>query len=143
MWTQSGWRSDGQRFRLQISSAQHSTPAAAKTRREFPLYRREKVDFRCETSVNNRLLSDVMTLWLDLEASPVAGQLASAVLDLQGNLVQGELSIEIASLLFQILLEAGTLDLGHFRRITVSLSKSRFIISRDETHVYVVQTKAV
>jgi len=79
---------------------------------------------------------------LDLEASPVQGQLASAVLDLQGNLVRG--SLPTAPILFEMLAEAGSLltTKSSFRRLTVSFSDTRYVVSRDEHHVYMVQTKA-
>lgn len=81
---------------------------------------------------------------LDLESSPVQGQLASAVLDLQGNLVRGQLSPHDASILFQMLQETSNLqDLQQgFKRITVTYSAVRYIVARDESHVYIVQTRA-
>ena len=78
---------------------------------------------------------------LDLEASPLQGQTASAVLDLQGNVVRGGDALPDAVLLFEMLSEVGTLSLTSFRRMTVSFPTRRYIVSRDETHVYVVQTK--
>jgi hypothetical protein len=78
----------------------------------------------------------------DLEASPVQGQLASAVLDLNGNLVRGQLSPHDASLLFQMLAEVGSLGVENFRRLTVTFSSARYVVSRDENHVYMVQTRA-
>jgi len=78
---------------------------------------------------------------LDLEASPLHGQMASAVLDLQGNLVRGG-ALPDAAMLFEMLSEVGTLPLSSFRRMTVSFPSMRYIVSRDESHVYIVQTKA-
>ena len=48
-------------------------------------------------------------LTLNLEASPVQGQLGSAVLDLNGRLIQcgGQLSDHNAIILYKMLLEAG------------------------------------
>jgi hypothetical protein len=80
---------------------------------------------------------------LDLESSPVHGQIASAVLDLNGNVIKGKLPGDDAALLFQILVEAGSLNLERFRRLSVVYSGVRFVVSRDETHVYIVQTKAM
>ena len=79
---------------------------------------------------------------LDLDASPVQGQLASAVLDLRGNILRGQLAPSDANLLFQMLVEAGNLQLERFRRLTVTFSSVRYIVSRDETHVFIVQTRA-
>lgn len=80
---------------------------------------------------------------LDLEENPVPGQIASAILDLEGNLVKGTLSAREASLLFQMLVEAGSLQLSDFKRLTVTVSPTiRYVVSRDETHVFVVQTRS-
>ena len=79
---------------------------------------------------------------VDLESSPVQGQLASAVLDLQGNIVRGQLAPQDASTLFQMLAEAGSLDLDGFRRLTVTFPSVRYVVARDEAHVYIVQTRA-
>ncbi|CAB9496470.1 expressed unknown protein [Seminavis robusta] len=84
---------------------------------------------------------------VDLEASPVQGQLASAVLDLQGNMVRGQLSPPDADTLFRMLVEAGSLETtmegaGGFRRLTVTFSSIRYVVARDEEHVYIVQTRA-
>lgn len=82
---------------------------------------------------------------LDLEASPLQGQMASAVLDLEGNLVVGGGSeLPDAALLFEMLSEVGTLpSLTSFQRMTVSFPNTvRYIVSRDERHVYIVQTRA-
>jgi hypothetical protein len=82
---------------------------------------------------------------VDLEASPVQGQLASAVLDLQGNLIRGQLPAQDADTLFQMLVEAGALRNmeGGFRRLTVTCSTIRYVVARDEAHVYIVQARAV
>jgi len=80
---------------------------------------------------------------MDLEATPVQGQLASAVLDLNGNLVRGQLSPHDASLLFQMLVETANLkEIEGFRRMTVTFSSIRYIVARDDSHVYIVQTRA-
>ena len=81
---------------------------------------------------------------VDLDASPVQGQLASAVLDLNGNLVRGQLPSQDVDALFQMLVEAGALRNmeGGFRRLTVTFSTIRYVVARDETHVYIVQTRA-
>ena len=79
---------------------------------------------------------------LDLEVSPVQGQIASAVLDLKGNRIKGQLSSGDTTLLFQILVEAGSLNLEKFRRLTITYSSVRYVVSRDESHVYIIQTRA-
>jgi len=76
---------------------------------------------------------------VDLEATPVQGQLASTVLDLQGNIVRGQMEPQDASTLFQMLVEAGNLQLNKFRRLTVTYPTVRYVVTRDELHVYIVQ----
>jgi hypothetical protein len=96
---------------------------------------------------------------LDLEASPIQGQVTSAIMDLQGNLVtktspeQRTLDTTTTKLLYQIFLEVGSLHLPSFRRITISSSSLsmnitgdtantdrsiRYILTRDETLIYIV-----
>jgi hypothetical protein len=93
---------------------------------------------------------------LDLDATPVTGQLASAVLDAAtGAMVRGggssnsnnnnklSISEHNASILYQMLLETGQLkkELPIVRRLTVTYSHSRYIVTRDENHVYIVQVR--
>jgi hypothetical protein len=90
-------------------------------------------------------------LLLNLEASPIEGQVGSAVLDLQGNVVattsSHHQSIDSAAtkLLYQIFLEAGSLHLPSFRRITISASTAnndiRYILTRDDAYIYIVAQK--
>lgn len=82
---------------------------------------------------------------LDLEASPVQGQLSSAVLDLQGNLLRGPLPQQEAVILYQMLVEAGNLnDMSDFSRLTVTFPTSvRYVITRDQKYIYIVQTRMV
>lgn len=75
---------------------------------------------------------------LDLDDSTVQGQIASAVMDLKGNMVRGKM--QDAPLLFEMLVEAGALSLTSFRRLTVCFPETRYVVSRDPTHVYIVQT---
>lgn len=92
---------------------------------------------------------------LDLEASPVAGQVGSAVLDLQGNVLKASgtdqrlssvLDTSALQRLYQILLDVGSMKLPSFRRVIItpaSISASnealiRYILSRDETFIYVI-----
>jgi hypothetical protein len=87
---------------------------------------------------------------LDLEASPVQGQIASAVLDCNGTFLRGQLAPVDASLLFQMLVDAGsvlqqqnsTATHGEFRRLTVTCRTVRYVVARDDNHVYIVQTRA-
>ena len=73
---------------------------------------------------------------LNLEVSPIQDQIASAVLDLQGNVLtlttptnpNQTIDSTATNLLYQIFLEVGSLHLPSFRRITISsasLSGSR------------------
>jgi hypothetical protein len=102
---------------------------------------------------------------LDLEATPVTGQLACAVLDAAtGAMVRGDddsgtssrsssssrnskqttISEHNASILYQMLLETGQLkkELPIVKRMTVTYnSHSRYIVTRDEHHVYIVQVR--
>eukprot|EP00523_Entomoneis_sp_CCMP467_P014461 CAMPEP_0168773752 /NCGR_PEP_ID=MMETSP0725-20121227/4635_1 /TAXON_ID=265536 /ORGANISM="Amphiprora sp., Strain CCMP467" /LENGTH=103 /DNA_ID=CAMNT_0008823313 /DNA_START=13 /DNA_END=324 /DNA_ORIENTATION=- len=85
-----------------------------------------------------------------LDENPLSGQTASAVLDLKGQQVAGQLSLETSSLLFAMLQETAQLMNGDgdddeeeesVRRITVTLAESRFVVARDENHVYISQIK--
>jgi hypothetical protein len=135
---------------------------------------------------------------LDLETTPIIGQVASAILDLQGNLmapctivtppattqpaitpslnphdestttIRNSLSSSSSTVmdrttiqvLYQMFLEVGTLQLSSFRRMTVVSSSLhavaadsttattatnsyniRYIVSRDETNIYIVAQK--
>jgi hypothetical protein len=79
---------------------------------------------------------------IDLDASPVQGQLASAVLDLKGQMVRGQLDPRDADVLYKMLIEVGTLREPTFRRLTVTYPTVRYIVARDEMYVYIVQTRA-
>mmetsp|Transcript_124048 Transcript_124048/g.185397 ORF Transcript_124048/g.185397 Transcript_124048/m.185397 type:complete len:100 (+) Transcript_124048:233-532(+) len=91
---------------------------------------------------------------LDLEASPIPGQTGWAVLDLQGTVVRCQsLQDQDCKLLFQMLQESATIltaspannkeaeDIDGLRRLTVTFAQSRFVVTRDESHVYLVQTR--
>jgi hypothetical protein len=78
---------------------------------------------------------------INLETSPVPGQSHCAVLDLHGNRVHGDLSKHDATILYQMLVEVGSLALQKFRRMTVTFSSSRYILSRDENYVYIVKVR--
>jgi hypothetical protein len=89
---------------------------------------------------------------LDLEASPIPGQTGWAVLDLQGAVVRCQsLQDQDCKLLFQMLQESATVlsnkndddDTNNnnedgLRRLTVTFAESRFVVTRDESHVYLV-----
>lgn len=92
-------------------------------------------------------------MMLDLDTSPIPGQIGWAVLDTKGVLLQksNELVEKDIQLLFQMLqesavvstkssAEASTVDA--FKRLTVTFpGGTRFLVTRDEGHVYVVQTR--
>lgn len=80
---------------------------------------------------------------LDLENSPVPGQLGTAVLDLQGNLVHGgreAVSEKDAGILFEMFSQSSKVS-SDVQRLCVSFSGHRYVVTRDETHVYIVQTR--
>ena len=80
---------------------------------------------------------------VDLEVSPVQGQLGSVILDFNGQMVRssGLISPSQASVLFKMLLEVGMLQEEGFRRLTVSFPSTRYSVARDEAYVYIVQTQ--
>ena len=86
-------------------------------------------------------------IMLDLDVSPIQGQTAFAVLDLQGRVVKtsGNFPEQDVRLLFQMLLESTNLVVekqdGGFRRLTISLASSRYLVSLDESHIYLVHTR--
>jgi hypothetical protein len=79
---------------------------------------------------------------VDLELSPIQGQLASAIVNLQGQVVRGTLPHEDARLLYQMLAETSALQ-KPVRRLTVAYPSVKYIVARDEHHVYIVQTRAM
>ena len=100
-------------------------------------------------SKDSRNFVSVMSsaIMLDLDVSPIQGQTAFAVLDLQGRVVKtsGDFPEQDVRLLFQMLLESTNLVVetqdGGFRRLTVSLASSRYLVSLDESHIYLVHTR--
>jgi len=93
---------------------------------------------------------------LDLDVSPIAGQTGWAVLDLQGSIVKQSSSsfqqndLSILFQMFTLLPQEGDKQYGNeeigggWERMTVHCSGStRFIVTRDETHIYMVQTRGV
>lgn len=78
---------------------------------------------------------------LDLESSPVSGQMASAVLDLEGNLLRGQVPESEASILFEMFSQSAKVS-NDIQRISVSFASGyRYVMTRDETHVYIVQAR--
>ena len=77
----------------------------------------------------------------DLESSPVPGQLGTAVLDLQGGLLNSqEISEHDASILFEMFSESSKVT-SEVERLCVSLSGYRYVVTRDETHIYIVRAR--
>lgn len=77
----------------------------------------------------------------DLESSPVPGQLGSAVLDLQGSLIRGQqVSEDDARILFEMFSQSSKVS-SDVQRLCVSFSGYRYVVTRDESHVYVVQAR--
>jgi hypothetical protein len=79
---------------------------------------------------------------IDLDASPVQGQLSSAVLDLKGQMIRGQLNPHEAAILFQMLVEVGSLNEPSFQRLSVMVLGVRYVVARDENHVYIIQTRS-
>ena len=78
---------------------------------------------------------------LDLENSPVPGQLAAAVLDLQGTYLRGQaLSEHDAAILFEMFSQSSKVS-SDVQRLCVSFSGHRYVVTRDETHVFIVQAR--
>lgn len=88
----------------------------------------------------SKISEQVLPPPVDLEETPIHGQLGSAVLDLNGQVVRrnGLLSPHQAIILYKMLLEVGMLPEGGFQKMTVSFASSRYSVVRDESYVYVV-----
>ena len=100
---------------------------------------------------------------LDLDSDPIHGQVANAVLDLKGHLVHdGQISTNDASILYKMLIETGSILLSgntattttddtrnnndnnnnvKFQRLTVNFPTSRYVVTRDENYIYIVQVR--
>ena len=73
--------------------------------------------------------------------NPVQGQVAGAVLTLDGEVVRGGLpEKDDARLLYQMLLETSSLN-KPIRRLTVSFPSVKYTVARDDSHVYIVQSQ--
>jgi hypothetical protein len=85
-------------------------------------------------------------LQLDLDTSPIPGQQSYVVLDLFGNLVKSsckgsETLQKDYSVLYQMLQETAAFSQQQVvKRISIVFDSLQYIIARDETHIYVVQT---
>lgn len=77
---------------------------------------------------------------LDLASSPVPGQMASAVLDLQGNLLRGQIPQHDANILFEMYSQSAKVS-KDIQRLSVSFTANRYVMTRDESHIYIVQTR--
>jgi len=80
---------------------------------------------------------------LDLAANPAANQVAYCVMDLQGRTVKTSKESGDWKILFTMLQESAKwVAQSPFKRLSVNFAASRFLVSRDATHVYIVQTKS-
>jgi hypothetical protein len=75
---------------------------------------------------------------VDLETTPVPHQESYALMDLHGQVLKGDLQEKDSRLLFQMLADVGALSIGKFRRLTVTLGSSRYVVTRDSQFVYAV-----
>jgi hypothetical protein len=85
-----------------------------------------------ETSVLQPLL-DTSSL------GTIPGFVCGAILDLNGQMLKGDLPPKDSAILFHMLVETGSLSLDQFRRITVTALRTRYVISRDDTHIYIIK----
>mmetsp|Transcript_30666 Transcript_30666/g.73560 ORF Transcript_30666/g.73560 Transcript_30666/m.73560 type:complete len:106 (-) Transcript_30666:294-611(-) len=87
--------------------------------------------------------------YLDLDQTPIQGQTGWALLDLNGTvLVLSGKSLSQSNnvtVLYQMLLETtNIIDASEdFCKLTVSFSNSAYLVSRDENHIYVVETTSI
>jgi hypothetical protein len=87
-------------------------------------------------------MSDSSSILADLET--IQGHLGSAILDLSGTplRLRGQMTEGQASTLFSMVVEVGMLKEESFERLTVAFSSCHFSVVRDESHIYMIQTKA-
>lgn len=83
---------------------------------------------------------------LDLELSPLPGQMGFAILNVQGIEVKShQFSLEDSKLLFQMLLvwntTTSTTTTTPLQRLVVTFSTCRYLVTREEHYIYIVQTK--
>ncbi|CAJ1954756.1 unnamed protein product [Cylindrotheca closterium] len=84
--------------------------------------------------------------YLDLDQTPIQGQTGWALLDLNGNVLvlSGSLPEANLTVLYQMLLETTSLvNDKDFRKLTVSFQSQQYLVSRDENHIYVVETTSI
>ena len=85
-------------------------------------------------------------MMLDLDASPIAGQIGWAVMDLDGQMIKSNsVKDKDISILFQMLQESAKIQGQQpLKRLTVTFpGVARFLVTRDESHIYMVQTTTV
>ena len=88
----------------------------------------------------------------DPEATPIPGQQAWAILDLHGTMIKSSVDpasgdlppvIQDAKTLYGMLVESTPLvSDGGLKRMTINFSSIRYVVARDDSHIYLVQTKA-
>mmetsp|Transcript_26103 Transcript_26103/g.38265 ORF Transcript_26103/g.38265 Transcript_26103/m.38265 type:complete len:94 (+) Transcript_26103:90-371(+) len=86
--------------------------------------------------------TEVLHPILDLEASPIQGQVGSAVMDLDGRILQcgGAMSDASAVILYKVMAEVGVLKHNEIiERITVAFEGMQYVVTRDQTYVYAIQ----
>ncbi len=81
----------------------------------------------------------------DPETSPIPGQQAWAILDLHGNLVrssaEGDPVVQDYKTLYGMLVESTPLVSSEgLKRMAINFGSLRYIVARDEHHIYLVQT---
>mmetsp|Transcript_23085 Transcript_23085/g.54560 ORF Transcript_23085/g.54560 Transcript_23085/m.54560 type:complete len:109 (-) Transcript_23085:338-664(-) len=98
-----------------------------------------------QTSPVGRLAS------FDPETSPIPDQQAWAILDLHGTLVRSSADnnandlppiVRDAKILYGMLVESTPL-VSHegLKRMTINFASLRYVIARDDHHIYLIQTK--
>jgi hypothetical protein len=106
-----------------------------------------------ETTAMTTPTPAALPFW-DLEAAPVPGQQAAAVLTLQppGHVVGGSLPPHVVRILWQIWVESALVASSSstagmtltaapaVERLSVSYGGQRYVVTRDDKHLYMVQT---
>ena len=101
------------------------------------------------TSIQQQQQTDLPSAAFDPETSPIPGQQAWAILDLHGNLVRSSPPLPTglppvvhdAKTLYGMLVEATPIVAKEgLKRMTVNFSQTRYVVARDEHHIYLVQT---
>ena len=88
----------------------------------------------------------------DPETSPIPGQQAWAILDLHGVMVKSSADsassdlppvVQDAKTLYGMLVESTPLvSNGGLKRMTINFASIRYVVAQDDSHIYLVQTKA-